>query len=143
MLFRSQGTPREALDFVHANADWFNMDTADNASMRAYAISTEGQMHKNFPQMPLSQRFEKVKEMVVKKFPTYFGVTPSVAMHRPTRPRVEGGSAQQVTKKKKITINDMPIDARKMAKNMWHASNKKIDLDEYARLLVETGAVTL
>lgn len=137
------GQEPEVMEFINQNSDWFNNMTPDNAAMRAYAIQVESAFEREFPHMSLRDMLAKTREMVVKKYPSYFGVKKPTVNYKSPNPKVEGASQQVVTKKKEVTFKDMPADVRRVINNVYQASNRKINKDEYAQELVRTGVVEL
>jgi hypothetical protein len=136
---KKQDISQDVQDFVYENTDWFNEDHPD---MRGFAIGVEEKLARQFPQLSDHQRLTKTKEMVVKQFPDYFGVKSKTTSYKPTKPRVESPT-QQSASPKEVTFKDLPPAAKQIARSVWLASNKKIDLDLYAKNLVKSGEVEL
>lgn len=97
----------ELEEFAKRNK-WYDEDE----DLQAYANGIGGTIERNNPNMPTSEVLQLVEEKVKKAFPHKFknSTTAPVssvasARHAPTT---------QVTRKKRITYNDLPDDAKKM-----------------------------
>lgn len=143
---QSDTASNDVLQFVEDNAEWFNDESNENAGMRAFAVRAERELHRNFPQMSEQQRLTKTRELIVKAYPTRFGVKPVdvkpvIVAHKTTQQKVEGASQRREVKDKDITYQDLPPKVKQMVYNIWISSNKKIDRDKCARELLRTGAI--
>ena len=100
--------PPEMDEFVARN-EWY----AKDLDLQAYANGIGARIERDNPNMPISEVLEKVEKKVRETFPGKFqtatqATVPSVSPSRPG-PQGPGG-----IKKKRITYNDLPEEAKQM-----------------------------
>jgi len=102
--------PPEAFqEFVERNS-WYR----DDVDLQVYANGYGAKLEKENPNIPMAELFSRVEAKVRETFPTKFqtaGTTQRVSSVSPSRPGPDGPGA---VKKKRITYNDLPDDAKDM-----------------------------
>lgn len=125
----------EYKNFALENKRWFNHDTPKNSAMVQYADSLNSQLAEEYPDIPINVRLKEVEKQVKNEFFSDFQ-----NYNRDRAPTVAPRSVKKVSSK--VTFKDMPEDVRSVIRN-FKIKNPKLNVDEYAQQLVESGAVVI
>ena len=124
---------QETMEFIERNKVWFNQDNKENAGMHMYAIKAEEEIYKQHPSWSVGQILNEVEKSVKENFPQMFE----------NRNRSRASSVEsprgRINKKREIKYEDLSGEAQDIVKTMCHGT--KMSRDEYARILLDTGAI--
>jgi hypothetical protein len=132
---KSQSTvPEEAKVFMDKHKVWFNDETEDNSSMKAYAIAREDILAKKRPDLSVMDRLRLVESDVMKRFPEKF--------ENPNKdtPSPVSGNTPTPPKSKKLSFNDLP-DYHKNVVRFAQRSDPKFSVDGYIEQLKLIGEI--
>jgi hypothetical protein len=134
--------PPEYKSFVELNKAWFNNKTPKNQEMVAFADAYNESLARINGDLTIAERLAKVKKAVMLEFGEQF--------ENPNREKaaIVEKSTPTGENKQEITYHDLPIEAQNVINNLLpkiRLGNKTVSdyRNEYARKLVESGAISL
>ena len=146
------------IKFEQENLSWFNDMTAENKTMKAYAIQKDNEYIARYPDKSLAERLSLVKKDTEKFFPTYFTKSSETSSDEGEQKKSQkvyqnyqttemGSIGSASSKKREITFDDLPssykhiIEAQIDYGRFEKPDQIKKFKDSYAKRLLEIGEV--